>query len=446
MSRSLRRVAASALAAFGLLALAITFWSIGGTSLSARDDNPRRFFNEQHIQRGTILDRHDQVLAQSVAISGTYVRRYPVINAAPAVGYYSLNYGLAGIEEAQDALLRGPYDFADSLMHRPRLGGDVRLTLDLDVQRDLAQRLTQHGGAVVVSLSDGAVLAMESHPAFDPNTLDRDWKQLSIDPAAPLLNRVTQGLYQPGSILQTVLLAEAIERHQISLTETLTQPDRPVALDQLVLDCSQAGSVQTIVDAYTHGCPAPFADLGLTWGETELISVTQQWQLTTPPVLDIRTSAAPTLTLALTTTDALQAYATGQGELTVSPLHMVLVASTIGTGGLWPPLHLVEATRRSPNDQWLPDTPSAAPKRLISPRTAQTVLAMMTTNDGVAGHSGVALSGNKRLAWFIGLAPADRPRYAIAVLLEQSPEDTVNSAEFIGRETLKTLLALSPNR
>lgn len=445
MSRSLRHVAAGALAAFGVLALIFAYWALLAPGLNARDDNPRRIFVEQRIQRGTIFDRHDQVLAQSVAVSGTFTRRYPAIDAVPALGYYSLNYGLAGIEEAQDRILRGPYDFGDELLQRPRIGGDVRLTLNLDVQHNLAQRFTQPGGAVVVSLPDGAVLAMESHPAYDPNTLDRDWKQLSIDPAAPLLNRMTQGLYQPGSILQTVLLAEAIDRGQIGLTQTLTSPEQPVALDQVVLKCAQSGPVQTLAEAYAHACPAPFADLGLTWGETALISMTQRWQLTSPPPFDIRTSAAPTLTLALTTTQALQAYATGQGELTVSPLHMALVASTIGTGGLWPPLHLVDATRRSPTDPWLSNVTSTAPQRLIAPQTARTILDMMTTIDNVAGHSGVALSGNKQLAWFIGLAPADRPHYAIAVLVEQAPGDTIEGAENIGRETLKTLLTLPPN-
>ncbi len=272
------------LAAFGFLALSIGWWTLSG--VSARDDNPRRIFTEQHSPRGAIVDRNGDVLAVSSPISATYVRRYPLPEAAPVVGYYSLNYGLSGVEEAADAVLRGPLDPIDQLLHRTPSGRTVRTTLDPITQRDLAARFTQPGGAIILSIPDGAVLALASYPTFDPNTLDQNWKQLSVDPSAPLLNRVTQGLYQPGAILETLLLADALEQHTAALTETVERPDAPVALDNLIVDCAHAGPMTTLADAYANACPAPFADLGVRLGETELISLTQRWQLDQPPPLE----------------------------------------------------------------------------------------------------------------------------------------------------------------
>ena len=249
------------------------------------------------IQRGSILDRNDQVLAETVPQSETLARRYPFIAAAPIVGYYSINYGAAGVEEALDRVLRGPRAAVDQLLHRRQSGQSVRTTLDSSAQQILSDRLTQPGAAVVLSLPDGAVTALASSPSFDPNALDQNWKTLSADPAAPLLNRATQGLYQPGAIFETLLLADAIERG-LPLTKTLTQPDRPITLDRLTLTCGREdASPATLAEAYAQACPAPFADLAAQLTSSDLISLTQKWKLDVPPALEIRTSAALTPTV-----------------------------------------------------------------------------------------------------------------------------------------------------
>jgi len=442
MSRSIRRVAAALMAAFGLLALAIGWWTLGGIAapgIAGRDDNPRRIFEEQRSPRGSIVDRTGELLAVSSPISESYVRLYPLPAAAPVVGYYSLNYGLAGVEEALDGVLRGPLDPLDQLLHRPRVGRTVRTTIDPAAQADLATRLTQSGAAIILAIPDGAVLALASTPAYDPNTLDQDWKQLSIDPASPLLNRVTQGLYQPGAIFQTILLADAIERGAATLTQTVERPDQPVGLDNLIVECARTGPMMTLADAYANACPGPIADLGLTLGESELISLTQRWQLDVPPALEIRTSAIATPTTSLSTSLALQAFAVGQSSLTLSPLQVALMAATIGNRGLRPPAHVVSDVM-SIGDVWTPYTSTRASSQpIIKPETARAILQAMRVEDDIAGHGGAAFSGDKQLSWFIGLMPADQPRYAIAVLIETPRGNAATEAEAIGRAALRAL-------
>ncbi len=439
MSKSLNRTAAAFLVAFLLLALALGRWSIASPALVARDDNPRRVFAEQLIQRGSIFDRNDQVLAETIPYSDTLVRRYPFMAAAPVVGYYSLNYGAAGVEEALDEVLRGPRDSLDQLLHRRQSGQGVRTTLDSHAQQILSDRLTQPGAAIVISIPEGAVVALTSRPSFDPNTLDQNWKTLSTDPAAPLLNRATQGLYQPGAIFQTIMLADAIERG-VPLTETLAQLDRPLTLDRLTLNCARHDAPPvTLADAYAQACPAPFADLGAQLTSGDLMSLTQKWKLDQPPRLEIRTSAAPTLTGELSTTLALQSFAAGQGQLTLSPLQMALVAATIGDKGFMPAAFVVKDVQ-SPDGKWQPYAYAAeAPTPIIDPATAQAVLQAMRVQDHSAGHGGAAFSGNRQHAWFIGLAPADQPKYAIAVLLEDAKNAT--DAEDIGRGVLEELIS-----
>src|SRR3974390_701996 len=123
MSKSLNHTAAAFLLAFFLLALALGRWSIASPDLVLRADNPRRIFEEQAVQRGPSLDRKDQVLAEPVPQRGTLVRRYPFLASAPVVGYDSINYGAAGVEEALDPVLRGPRAFVDQLLHLRQSGG-----------------------------------------------------------------------------------------------------------------------------------------------------------------------------------------------------------------------------------------------------------------------------------------------------------------------------------
>jgi peptidoglycan glycosyltransferase len=438
MSKSLNRTAAAFLLAFFLLALALGRWSLASPDLVARNDNPRRVFEEQLIQRGSIFDHNDQVLAETAPQSNTLRRRYPFSAAAPVVGYYSINYGAAGVEEALDRVLRGPREFVDQLLHHRQRGQGVRTTLDSRAQQILSERLTQPGAAIVLSLPDGAVTALTSNPSFDPNTLDQNWKTLSTDAAAPLLNRATQGLYQPGAIFETLMLADAIERG-VPLTATLSRPDRPITLDQLTLTCAHDdASPATLAEAYAQACPAPFADLAAQLTSSDLISLTQKWKLDVPPTLEIRTSAAPSLTRDLSTTLALQVYALGQGQLTLSPLRMAQVAATIGNNGFMPSIYVVKDVQ-SIDGTWQPYANSAqAPTPIIDPAVARAVLQAMRVQGNSAGHGGAAVSGNRQHAWFIGLAPAEQPRYAIAVLLEDAANAT--DAEDIGRGVLEELI------
>ena len=208
-SRPLRITAAATLSIFVLLALWTTLtMAVRAPALTARRDNPRLIDDERAVLRGEIRARDGTVLAFSTAvpsISGrtVYSRTYPIPAAAPVVGYYSLRYGASGLEEWADAALRGSLSATDRLLHRPQIGGPITTTLDVAEQRAAMQSLAGRiGAAIVLDARDGGVLALASSPGYDPNQLDAEWNQLRNAQDAPLLNRTTQALYQPGPLLQ----------------------------------------------------------------------------------------------------------------------------------------------------------------------------------------------------------------------------------------------------
>jgi peptidoglycan glycosyltransferase len=155
----------------------------------------------------------------------------------PAVGYASLKHGTAGLEDSYNDVLVG-LEGGDPLarawaetIHRLPAGRAIRLTLDPALQLAADRALGARRGAVVVlDARSGDVLALVSHPTFDPGALDEQFEALSQDPAAPLLERATQGAYQPGPVLQPFLLAAARERGTIALGEVSTGAGLPLAL------------------------------------------------------------------------------------------------------------------------------------------------------------------------------------------------------------------------
>ena len=448
------RLAAVLGLALVILALASGYWTVVRADwLAAREDNPRRVIHEQRIVRGRVLDREGRTLAGvAVAASGRITRTYPVPEAAPVVGYASLRYGTGGIETAFDEVLRGEASRSSweagwaELLHRPPQGGDVQLTLDAELQRLAQEALGEEAGAaVVLDAKRGDVLAMASAPTYDAAQLEAQWETLREDPAAPLVNRATQGLYQPGSALQTAVVAQALEQ---GLVDDLTDDVGGDATEAVAVDGSQVecavdpGEGATLADAYAAACPAPVGALGRRLGEDGLVAAVERWRLTTPPTLTIATEAADWSRDAISST---RQEAMGQGTLVVTPLHMALTAATVANEGTMPPPRLTLRVQTG-DGSWEETITAGEGQAVISSAAAEALLAAWRRWDGLPeqglpGHWGVAVAGEgEPHAWFLGVSPPEGDhRYAVAVLLEHAevPERAVE----VGRALLEAAAA-----
>jgi len=446
MPTSINRVAALLILAFVLLIGALSFWAASGPALTAREDNPRRILAEQRILRGPILDRDGETLVETVGEPGTYTRHYLYPNAAPFTGYYSINYGTSEVEQAYDATLRGTLGLdptqaqVDALLHIDPVGRGVQLTIDLGVQRVADALLDGHTGAIVVlSVPDSTIRAMSSRPTFDPNTLDEDWDRLRADPSAPLLNRTTQGQYQPGTALEPVVLAESLRRGIATLDTVPEKPMRTMAIDSQSLACREDSDVITLADALRAACPVPFADLGAALGSEGLWQMASTWGLTETSVIGLQSGEPITTPIALTDTQTLRQFAVGQSSLTVSPLQMAVVASTLaGRGNLTPP-SIVSGTQALDGAWQSADRPPA--RRIAPGDVVDRVVSALPRTDNFVWHAGMGLSGQAKLLWLIGFTPIDEPQHAVAVLIEQGPgsAESDRAAIEIGQQLLAAL-------
>ena len=434
----------------GVLAYQAT-WQLGGFARPAfvefmkkynrRPDNPAR-----KMVRGRILDRHGAVLAADDPERP--LRRVYPLGAATGhvVGYRDPKYGMTGVEAAEHPFLEGTTvatreeqeRFGKNLLQREGLlGNDLTLTLDARLQREAHRLLGARRGAVVVlDPRRGDVLAMISSPAFDPNALKAD--VFAADPEhSPLLNRALQGLYPPGSTFKLVVAALAVER---GVSPTLdcpangfvSVPGRAPIRDHEYYEAQRKGRAWgghgrlSLGRALAKSSNVYFAQLGMQLGAPALAATAERFQFNqTVTLLDGSAGAVrytPGTLPEVKTKDrgAPAQLAIGQGALLASPLGMAMAAAAIANDGrmVKPRLSL----RTAPELLAGCTTPAAA-------RAVRTMLRSVVT-DGtgrgadvpglkVAGKTGTAQTprGDDH-AWFVAMAPADRPVLVVAVLVE----------------------------
>jgi len=426
----------------------------------------RREFNPAHrIQRGRILDRQGEVLAYSQEHEGQVFRVYPHGPAfAHAVGYSDPRYGTTGAEAAANARLNGgaPEQLASwgelgrqlvTRDRRPR-GQDLVLTLDARLQGIALKGLgDRHGAAVLLRPRDGAVLALVSTPAFDPNQVGPALFQ--TPPAdTPLLNRATQGLYPPGSVFKVVLAALALES---GFTGTIDCPPGgyttsrhyPPIRDHGFYTAREAGrgwrghGRLDLEDAFTESSNVFFAQLGVRHGHDALVSIGERFLFDRQIRLYPGTSRSGSMSTGriprLRHSDlyGLAQVSIGQGRILATPAHMALVAAAVANGGV------------AMRPRLIADEPPEPLEELMSGGTAKSLTGMMrrVVTDGtgrgidtpelaIAGKTGTAENPRGPAhSWFIGFAPAEAPELAVAVLVEHGGYGS-RSAAPIARDLL----------
>jgi len=266
-----------------LLAAALIsgWWSyVRGPDLLSRTDNPRRALDDRYVYRGALLARSDTVLAETTGIPGELSRSYRYPDLGPVTGYNHPVYGQSGLEASLDPTLRGlegndpaQVGWYHLLYGQSPPGLDIRLTLNMSLQKLADDLLDGHSGALIMlNAQSGEILAMSSKPSFDPNQLDDTWEQLVQDPQAPLINRTTQGRYPTGGLSQLPFMQAAagsdVARPVIRLPLAATNlPEEATPLD-----------VAFAAASLSNAGVRPIARLALSYQHPEL-----GWQLF-PPV------------------------------------------------------------------------------------------------------------------------------------------------------------------
>jgi penicillin-binding protein A len=454
VNRSIRRLYMVLAAGFGLLVLMLGWWQVVEASdLQDRPGNLQTLQAERTIDRGRILSADGKILAASrpVRVRGrrVYERIYPQDSlAAHAIGYASSERGRTGVESTYNRYLSGSFG-TEPLLQRLNLkekrGADVTLSLDTRIQRAAEDGLAGRRGAVVaIDPRTGEVLALASFPAFDLNQAVTDFAAIPDD-GAPLLDRVTQGLYPPGSTFKVVTTTAALESGEFTRdssfddTGSYSTPGGPIR--------NFGGEVygrHDLATALTNSINTTFASIGDDLGAETMGDQMTEFGFGERPPIDLperevlpsgRRDGNTLLPNGEEGMDVAR-VAIGQERLTVTPLQMAMVAAAVANGGTLMAPHLMTRIRDRGGDV----VQTAGPKELsdvMDATTAAELTSMMQSvveqgtgspanlsaaGVDVAGKTGTAESDdpNRNQAWFIGFAPAEAPTVAVAVVVEDT--------------------------
>jgi peptidoglycan glycosyltransferase len=483
MNRQIVQLFGLTLVLFGVLIAFTSRWTVfEAASLEDNQLNRRGLIEQQQVPRGLILARDGTtVLARSDpqgrGKQRTYVRSYPEGETfGHPVGYSYIDIGESGLERSRNDALTGDLNefgtIFRELQSKEREGDDVVTTLDPAAQQQAMELLAGKSGSIVaLEPATGRVRVMASTPGYDPNTVD--------DPAVfselnrpgnterRLTNRAVQTNYQPGSTFKVVTAAAALDTGKVT-PDSIVDGSSPQTISGVPL--SNSGGVSygpiTLTTALTNSVNTVFAKLGEQVGSQTLVEYMERFGFYKDPQLDypddsmlasgIRNAEGRLVTSGFDVGRVAIGQGGAEGQVQVTPLQMAQVAGAVANGGklIRPRLtdRIVGQDGRV-EERIDPATQSQVMKK----ETADELTEMMTdvVNEGtgvaaalsdvqVAGKTGTAEVKNETLnqVWFIGFAPVEAPRYAIAVTLEDQPIGTSGGANAapLAAQVLQTLL------
>jgi peptidoglycan glycosyltransferase len=460
MNRQIRLVGIGIVCLFVLLFGQLNYLQVvRANSLNHNPLNTRLALKKFTTKRGDLVTSDGVVLAHSNPVNDDFKwqRVYPQGPLyGDITGFFSFTYGETGAERTFDGDLTGantPFQIPKSLKQltvQQDKSQTVTLTLNDKLQRLVQQQLRGRAGAIVaLDPNTGAVLAMYSNPAYDPSRLalhnQQDvrayWQQLNADPTRPLLSAAYQERYFPGSTFKMITSA-AVYDHQPPLATkaypTLSALPLPQTNGQVLRNFGGEVCGGLLPDLFRISCNSGFAAIGLDLGGPNLAAEANSFGFNQTPPLDLPATAKaffPPGDSFKRDLPGLAKSAIGQQNVQATPLEMALAASGIANHGVIMKPHIMKTVTNSQGQvthtyqpsPWItatsPGTADQMKGLMISVVNAGTGVAAQIPGVQVAGKTGTAQTGlNTIHAWFVAFAPADHPKVAVAVLVENQPE------------------------
>jgi peptidoglycan glycosyltransferase len=489
VNRQIIKLFAFIMVLFGVLVGFTAWWSVfNAKELKASEWNRRPLYEEQQIPRGRILADDGSVIAKSVpqgkGVNRTYVRHYPMGSLfGHPIGYSYIEVAQSEFEKFHNEELTGEESefgtILDELTGQKQEGEQIVTSLDPHAQEVAMHALEAAGFGAVVAIepSTGAVKVMASNPGYDPNKIPvkKYYQRLNSkaeEATRPLVNRAAQGLYPPGSTFKVVTAAAGLESGVITPESTINAPGSIIDEGhELANDGHIDWGPIPLDTALTNSVNTWFGQLGQKIGQNKLFTTMEKFGFNARPPIDIPEDellASGVWDLEanklLTRKDPvdLARVAIGQERLLVTPLQDAMVAAAVANKGklmkpqIWNRVVNVDGSV----------TKRMKPSVYSEPIKAKTAEELTTAMEGVvsegtgtnAAISGVRVAGKTGTAetpsnkacgggseenqgWFMGFAPADHPKIAIAATVECTTQFGNDVAAPIFREVAEALLA-----
>jgi len=411
--------------------------------------------------------------------------------------------GKSGVEKGWESSLRGDdgYQqkvtdalgrevvsnlFIEDLQNKKSMpGDDVRLTIDIELQRAAEEILGEESGAiVVVDVNSGELLALASKPSFNPADFikgidSQTWAKLINDKSSPLLNRATQGLYAPGSVFKMVPSLAALNEGVINPDDYVYCPGYYKSGNTIFRCWKRGGHGRVNMrSAIVHSCDVYFYKIADMMGISKLNKYMQAFGFgsTTGLGIEERGGIAPSREWKKQRFNKpwykgeTIVSAIGQGYVSVTPLQIAMMTAAVANGGkLLKPTIVKKIVSYNGEEQYNHEVVLAGyipvKKEMLS--MVKDALVGVVNDPGgtggrarindytVAGKTGTAQvvsldsqSDEKKHrdhAWFTSYAPAESPEIAVTVLIEHGGKGGSVAAP-IARKIIETYKKLKEER
>jgi peptidoglycan glycosyltransferase len=496
MNRQIAQLALIGLALIGALIVGTTYWQTwAAAGLADRQDNAIKLVAQFSIKRGLIRAADGTILAtnrrkRTKSGQTVYFRRYPTAGLfAHLVGYSTVSRSRTGLESSENDYLTGSNTNLTTILNKTLTqlrgatlkGNDLWLTVQPRAQRiAMAQLAGKCGAAVALDPRTGAVLAMASRPTFNPNAIETNYGSISrirapCAPASPLLNRATADVFTPGSSFKVVTATAALDSGRYTINSSFNDPGYCIEYGQKVHNFADQNGPEVFgqVDflaAFEHSINAVFCNIGQAIGPTLILNAAKRFGFYKAPPLETPANERKPSGLynkkgqLFDPTKPQQVdvgrLAFGQGpdpaHPLVTPLQMAMVAAGVADHGVVMRPYVVSRVT-APGGGVVTRTHPHKYLRAMKTSTAadlnQMMQAVVTGGTGtaaqipgikVAGKTGTAETGGPgtpNTTWFVAFAPADAPRVAVAVVLQNQTGAGGTTAAPIAKVIMESLLS-----
>ncbi len=426
----------------GLIGYLVKFTIYDAPEVINSPYNKRTTVLSEKVRRGSIKSANDKILAETtVDEDGDETREYPYENMfAHVVGYNS--HGKAGLESAYNYDLLTSHEqlveqIKEGVSGDKTVGDTIVTTLDTRLQKAAYNALGDYQGAVVaIEPKTGKVRAMVSKPDFDPNELDDIWEEINSDEDnSCLLNRVTQGLYPPGSTYKVVTALEYIEEHPGSYGDFTYDCTGETVVDSVRISCyedEEHGQVD-LQEAFTKSCNTAFVTLGSTLNLKRFAALNETLLFGQSIPFDLSVKQSQFELNEDSQKSEVPQTVIGQGNTLMTPFHNALLMCAIANDGVLMKPYLVESVE-SADGTVVKETKPEEYKTLMEEKDAEILKKMLqnVVTDGTgwvldtdlytaAGKTGTAENeGERAHSWFFGYSNVEDPDLVVCVIVENS--------------------------
>lgn len=442
MNRQILQMAVLVAVCFlALIFYLIKFQVVDSPDVITNSYNKRMATYGDDMVKGTIYSSNGKELAVTkVDEAGNKTRSYPYDKMFAHVVGYDVN-GKAGLESKCNYQLftsnANPFAVLFQLLQGEEKQGDnVVTTLDTRIQKAAYEALGDRKGAVVVMEPDtGRILAMVSKPDFNPNTIEKNWENLTKDNKnTNLLNRATQGLYPPGSTFKVLTTLAYMEQYGDSFENYSHTCEGSIVEHGVKIGCYN-GKKHGGIDLKTSlakSCNTSFVHLGCMLDQNKMKELCETFLFNKNISFKLDTKKSTYVLDGNTDPSMIPQTVIGQGDTLLTPLHNAMIISAIANDGVLMKPMLIDSltdftghtvkTYRSDEYGTLTSKKNARMLQDYLRATVEegTASTLDTSKYEAAGKTGTAEnSSGEDHSWFIGYASTKEVAdVAISVIVE----------------------------